>query len=122
MQVGTIAELREYIGTAGVSAFGKWLDDLDAIAAAKVTIALTRLAQGNTSALKAIGGGVAELRIHFGPGYRVYLGADGRELWILLRGGIKATQSSDITKAQRDWRGYKSAKRRKPESSDASDS
>lgn len=106
-----MAELREYVGSTGVSEFGRWLDGLDAIAAAKVTIALARLGEGNTSNLKGVGGGVAELRIHFGPGYRVYLGSDGAELWVLLRGGTKSSQTSDVRKAQQDWRAYKSAKR-----------
>jgi putative addiction module killer protein len=63
-------ELREYVGPIGVSEFGRWFEVLDALAAAKVSIALGRLGEGNTSNLKAIGGGVAELRIHYGPGYR----------------------------------------------------
>lgn len=109
-----MADLREYVGPDGLSAFGAWLDDLDAIAAAKVTIALARLGEGNTSNLKAVGGGVVELRINFGPGYRVYLAAGGRDVWILLRGGTKATRTVDISKAQRDWRVYKLARRREP--------
>lgn len=104
-------ELREYVGPAGVSEFGRWFDGLDAFAAAKVSIALVRLGEGNTSNLKGIGEGVAELRIHFGPGYRVYLGADGPELLVLLRGGTKRNQPSDIRMARRDWRSYKAARK-----------
>ena len=84
-------ELREYVGPTGVSEFGRWFDALDAIAAAKVSIALARLGEGNTSNLKAIGGGLAELRIHYGPGYRIYVAVDGPGLMILLRGGTKRT-------------------------------
>lgn len=107
-----MAELREYAARTGVSAFGRWFDGLDAAAAAKVTIALARLGEGNTSNLKAVGRGVAELRIHFGPGFRVYLAADGPELWVLLRGGTKSSQAADIQKARQDWRAYKAAKKR----------
>ena len=104
-------ELREYVGPTGVSEFGRWFEVLDAFAAAKVSIALARLGEGNTSKLKAIGGGVAELRIHYGPGYRVYVGADGPELVILLRGGTKRNQPADIRRARRDWLLYKAAKK-----------
>lgn len=104
-------ELREYVGPTGVSEFGRWLDGLDAIAAARVTIALVRLGEGNISNLKSIGAGVAELRIPFGPGYRVYLGNDSPQLLVLLRGGTKRSQPSDIRRAQRDWRAYKAAKK-----------
>lgn len=105
-------ELREYVGPAGVSEFGRWFDGLDALAAARVSIALVRLGEGNTSNLKGIGGGVAELRIHFGPGYRVYLGADGPQLLVLLRGGTKRNQRSDIRRARSDWQSYKAVKKR----------
>lgn len=100
-------ELREYVRPTGVSEFGRWFEALDALAAARVSIALVRLGEGNTSNVKGIGEGVAELRVHFGPGYRVDLAADGPELWVLLRGGTKRNQSSDIRKARRDWRSYR---------------
>jgi putative addiction module killer protein len=58
--------------------------DLDARAAAKVAVALTRLGQGNMSNVKGVGGGVLELRIDYGPGYRIYFGKDGEHLVILL--------------------------------------
>jgi putative addiction module killer protein len=76
--------LREYLDESGRSPFARWLDDLATPAALKVRTALARLEAGNTSALKSVGGGVHELRIDFGPGYRIYLGLDGAELVILL--------------------------------------
>ena len=110
-----MSELREYVGPDGVSTFGRWFNVLDGVAAAKIAIVLARLGEGNTSHLKGVGGGVAELRVHFGPGYRIYLGVDSPELMILLRGGDKKTQSSDIRRAQRDWRTYKMMKKQAPE-------
>jgi putative addiction module killer protein len=59
-------------------------EDLDPRAAAKVAVALTRLGQGNMSNVKGVGGGVLELRIDYGPGYRIYFGKDGEHLVILL--------------------------------------
>jgi len=64
-----------------------------------VTVALRRLEQGNTSSLKALGEGVLEYRIDFGPGYRVYLGRDGDRLVILPTGGTKKRQQQDIEAA-----------------------
>jgi putative addiction module killer protein len=66
------------------SPFAAWFAGLDAPAAAKVTVAMVRLEQGNLSTAKAVGKGVHELRISFGPGYRVCFGADGDRLIILL--------------------------------------
>jgi putative addiction module killer protein len=94
-----------------VSPFRRWFDGLDARGAAKVRTALARLQHGNTSSLKAVGGGVAEQRIDFGPGYRVYVGQDGPLLVILLGGGTKARQSRDIADARTRWADYKARKR-----------
>ena len=81
-------------------------------AALRVNTALARLATGNTSALKAVDQGVHELRIDFGPGYRVYLGMDGDYLVILLGGSTKARQSDAIADAQARWKDYRQRKRR----------
>src|SRR2546428_8335389 len=93
-------EVREYRDPHGRSPFQQWFEDLDARAAAKVTVALTRLAQGNVSNVKGVGGGVLELRIDYGPGYRVSFGKDGEQLAILLGGGTKKRQNRDIRPAQ----------------------
>ena len=66
---------------------------------------------GNLSNVKGVGGGVLECRIHFGPGYRVYLGRDGDTLIILLGGGDKRRQQKDIEDAQDIWQEYKRRKR-----------
>src|SRR5881397_3458535 len=97
----------EYLDRAGSSPFAAWFRSVDAAAAAKVTTALRRLELGNFSNVKGVGGGVFEYRIDFGPGYRVYFGRDGGELVILLAGGIKSRQQSDIETAQARWVDYK---------------
>lgn len=79
-----------------------------------MSTALYRLSQGNLASLKSIGGGAMELRIDFGPGYRVYLGWDGSSLVILLGGGTKRRQSEDISAALAAWRDYQSRRRGGP--------
>ncbi len=78
--------VREYLAADGSSPYAKWFNDLNAPAAAKVAIAVTRMAQGNLSNTKSVGGGIQEYRIDFGPGYRIYFGRDGERLVILLGG------------------------------------
>jgi len=82
-----VLELRYYLTGDGKSPFESWFDDLDAAAAAKVSVALVRLGQGNTANMKSVGAGLLEYRIDWGPGYRIYLGRDGDTLVILLTGG-----------------------------------
>jgi putative addiction module killer protein len=105
--------LREYLDDRGRSPFARWLDGLATPAALKVRTVLARLEAGNTSALKSVGGGVHEVRIDFGPGYRVYLGLDGAELIVLLGGSAKARQSAAIADAQERWIDYRRRKRQR---------
>jgi putative addiction module killer protein len=107
-----VLELRYYLAGNQESPFEIWFDDLDEAAAAKVTVALERLRQGNTSNAKGVGDGVLEYRINWGPGYRVYFGRDGETLVILLTGGTKKRQGRDIAQAKEFWTDYK--RRRKP--------
>lgn len=93
-------EVREYVDAAGRSPFGDWFAQLNAQAAARITIALARIEQGNLSNVKGVGGGVLEYRVSFGPGYRIYLGKDGDTLVILLAGGTKKQQQRDIETAR----------------------
>jgi putative addiction module killer protein len=82
--------------------FVKWLDALDDIRArARILVRIERLAAGNPGDVKAVGEGVSELRIDYGPGYRVYYRRHGREVVILLAGGDKSTQAKDIKTALR---------------------
>jgi len=68
---------------------------------------------GNTSNAKSVGAGVFELKVNFGPGYRVYFGKDGHEIVILLGGGTKKRQQRDIETAQDRWQDYKDRKKGK---------
>jgi putative addiction module killer protein len=83
-------------------AFARWLDGLrDVRARARVQVRIERLAAGNPGDIRPVGGGVSELRIDYGPGYRVYFKYVGPEIVILLAGGDKSTQSADIRTALR---------------------
>ena len=101
----------EYLEADGISPFRRWFERLDAVAAAKVSAALYRMAQGNLSSVKPVGKGVAEYRIDFGPGYRVYIGQEADVVVILLGGGTKKGQNRDIRQAQERWARYKAGKR-----------
>lgn len=81
-------------------------------ATAKVTTALVQLEGGNTSNTKSLGGGIYELKIYFGPGYRVYYGYDGPKIVVLLAGGTKKRQEKDIDTAKKRWAGYKLRKKK----------
>lgn len=105
-------EVLEYQDGDGKSPFAKWFNELDATAAAKVTVAIARIGQGNLSNVKSVGQGVLEYRIDFGPGYRVYFGRDGDVLVILLAGGTKKRQQRDIETATVRWADYKRRKRK----------
>ncbi len=76
----------------------------------RLTTALLRLSAGNRSNVKSVGQGVNELKVDFGPGYRVYFGWDGLQLVILLGGGTKKRQQADIVEAQKRWLDYKRRK------------
>ena len=102
----------EYLTGEGRSPFANWFDSLNAPAAAKVTLAMIRLEQGNMSNVEGVGGGLFEYKIDFGPGYRVYFGMDGRELVILVGGGSKQRQSWDIRLAKARWDDYRQRKRK----------
>jgi putative addiction module killer protein len=104
-------ELRGYVDEKGNKRFANWLEALDPTAAAKVTIALTRMEHGNFSKVKGVGAGVYEYKIDFGPGYRIYFGRDGDTLVILLGGGTKKRQNKDIQAAQACWADYKRRKK-----------
>ncbi len=82
--------------------FAKWIDGLEDIRArARILVRIERLAAGNPGGEKPVGEGVSELRIDYGPGYRVYYTQRGRSAVILLAGGEKRTQDKDIKTALR---------------------
>ena len=82
--------------------YAQWIDNLrDLQARARVQVRIELLAAGNSGDVRAVGAGVSELRIDYGPGYRVYFTKRGREVVILLAGGDKTTQAADIKIALR---------------------
>ena len=81
--------------------FTKWLEDLkDLRAKARILARIDRMEFGNFGDVSSVGEGISEMRIFYGPGYRVYFVQRGSEVVILLSGGDKSTQSKDITKAK----------------------
>ncbi|MDO8544637.1 MAG: type II toxin-antitoxin system RelE/ParE family toxin [Opitutaceae bacterium] len=90
--------------------FEIWLSALrDARAVARILARLARVRTGNLGDCKSAGEGVSELRIDYGPGYRVYLGLQGETVVVLLCGGDKRTQDRDIRLARKYWREFKEA-------------
>ena len=105
-------DVREYLAADGSSPYAKWFNALNAPAAAKVAIAITRMAQGNLSNAKSVGGGIQEYRIDFGPGYRIYFGRDGDRLVILLGGGTKKTRTGRYTQNPESMERLQTTKKR----------
>lgn len=90
------------------SEFDKWLRKLyDKKAKAKILLRLQRVEAGNLGDVATVGDGIEEIRIHFGPGYRIYYKRQGDRLILLLIGGDKSTQETDIKKAKSVWKQYK---------------
>jgi putative addiction module killer protein len=84
--------------------FDTWLANLgDLKARAKILVRIDRAALGNFGDAEPVGEGVFEMRIHFGPGYRVYYAREGRVVYLLLNGGDKSTQKADIKRAKDIW-------------------
>lgn len=83
------------------SVFDGWLSGLrDRHAKMRIAARLDRLVVGNPGDVKPVGGGISELRINYGPGYRVYYRTHGEVLIVLLCGGDKSTQDADIKQAK----------------------
>lgn len=101
-------EIRRYVDEQGVRPFATWLSKLDQKTKARVAARLDRVADGNFGDHKSVGEGVYELRLFFGPGYRIYYGIVGRRIILLLAGGDKKNQSKDIKIAKRLLDSYKS--------------
>jgi len=93
------------------SFYADWFNSLDAALAARIDRYVRRMEQGNLGDSKVVGKGVRELRIDFGPGYRIYYGIDEGRIILLLGGGTKRSQSQDIKKALSRWAAYKQRKR-----------
>lgn len=101
-------EFTEYIDANGKSPFAQWFDALDAVAAAKVRVYTTRVELGNYSNVEPIGEGLSEIKIDFGPGYRVYFRKEKEKLLLLLGGSSKKGQQKAIDAAKLAWKKYDS--------------
>lgn len=100
-------EVRNYETAAGVQPVAAWLDDLrDSMARLRIAARIDRLGNGLPGDWKSVGGGVFEMRIAIGPGYRVYYAQQGNVLILLLCGGDKRTQTKDIERAHDYWKDY----------------
>ncbi len=104
-------ELVEYVDERGRTPYRDWVVKLDKAIGIRVSASVLRMQVGNFSLAKPAGSGVSELRLDFGPGYRVYFGRDGDRLVILLGGGTKKRQQADIDAAVALWAEYKKRKR-----------
>jgi putative addiction module killer protein len=104
-----IYKVEEYLCEDGTSPYEEWFMRLDAIAAAKITTVKLKMEQGNLSNVKWFRG-IGEYRLDWGPGYRVYVGRDGKRLIILLCGGTKKGQQKDIERAAMLWAEYNKRK------------
>jgi putative addiction module killer protein len=101
-------ELRIYESSPGTAPFEIWLEELrDAKGRGVIQVRIDRLETGNFGDCDRVGEGVRELRIDFGPGYRVYFAEDGPKIILLLVGGDKKTQTRDIKTAKKYWQQYK---------------
>jgi putative addiction module killer protein len=105
-------EVRIYRSAVGREPFSDWLDRLrDERARQKIQARITRLRLGNLGIARSLGDGVHELKIDYGPGYRVYFGQDRAYLVILLCAGDKRSQDADIRNAKALWKQYKQEKK-----------
>ncbi|HKJ97920.1 MAG TPA: type II toxin-antitoxin system RelE/ParE family toxin [Desulfotignum sp.] len=103
--------VKEFITKNGKNPFKNWVDNLKNIhIQAKIDIRIARLRLGNFGDTKPVGQGVHELRIHFGPGYRIYYGIEDEKIILLLCGGEKKSQKKDIQKAITYWKEHKGEK------------
>jgi putative addiction module killer protein len=108
-------EVREYQAVDGKTPVAQWLSGLrDSAARARIVSRLDRLKAGLLGDWKSVGESVCELRIDYGPGYRVYYAQDGEALIILLCGGDKRSQAKDIKRAHAYWKDYKARKPKPP--------
>ena len=104
-------EIRHYLSETGLDHYQEWLDHLkDRTAKARITVRVNRLAAGAYGDCKPLSNGVWELRVDHGPGYRVYYAQAGKKLVLLLLGGDKRQQQTDIEKALRYWSEYQKRK------------
>ena len=103
--------INEYTDEQDRSPYAVWLASLrDVRARARVIMQVDRMELGLFGDSEPVGEGLSELKIHYGPGYRVYYGKESQDTYLLLCGGNKSTQSKDIKRAKTYWREYKRRK------------
>ena len=109
---GTLPQKVEvYQDKKGTAPFVDWLRSLkDIQARAIIRSRINRIRTGNFDNHRSIGQGIWELKLNYGPGYRVYYGNENQNIVFLLIGGDKGSQDRDIKKAQKYWRDYKAFK------------
>ena len=102
-------DIQLYISPAGKIPFSRWFDSLrDEKAKTTINKRLNRVRLGNLGDYRSVGEGVCELKIDYGPGYRVYFGQVGTTIILLLCGGDKSSQEQDISLAIEYWNDYRS--------------
>ena len=102
-------EIQRYLAPNGKSPFAEWFESLrDIKAQARIIARLNRVAAGNLGDHRSLGDGVFELKIDYGPGYRIYFGEESDVIILLLWGGDKSRQNKDIRQAQDYWQDYRS--------------
>jgi putative addiction module killer protein len=92
----------------GREPFSEWLHSIkDKVAQSRIRIRMRQVEAGNFGDCEPVGGGVVELRVHVGAGYRVYCGRHGKTVVLLLCGGDKASQAADVKRAKKLWSEWK---------------
>lgn len=103
----SIQKVLQYQTSDGQIPFRKWFLSLkDVQVQARIRTRLDRLIQGNLGDSKNLGSGIYELRLHFGPGYRIYFGRESETTVVLLWGGEKSRQEKDLSRAREYWKDY----------------
>lgn len=102
--------IKKYITSERICPFDEWFNQLDINTQVRIDARLDRISLGNFGDYKIIEEGIFELRFHFGAGYRIYYGLDGKNIVILLIGGSKKRQNKDIKIAIRYWQEYQQEK------------
>ena len=99
-------QVLEFLTAGSRSAYREWLDGLEMTVRARIQARILRFETGNLGDYRAVGDGVCESRVDFGPGYRVYFGFERAQVVVLLGGGDKRTQKRYIRSAKANWKNY----------------